>query len=221
MRLIIFDCDGTLVDSQHNIIAKMGLAFDDFGLPPPDPRAIRGLIGLSLEETLRHLLPAAGEGDIEGLVAAYRRQFFAGREGEFSPEPLFPHAAWVLRELSELGYLLGVATGKSRRGLDAVLGGHGLRDIFVTRQTADTNPGKPDPSMLYQAMAEAGVDPCDTMMLGDTSFDMAMAVNAKVHPVGVAWGYHSSDDLNEAGAGVVLTDFRELVTLVGEQWPVS
>jgi len=107
-----------------------------------------------------------------------------------------------------------VATGKSRRGLDAVLASHNLQEIFLTRQTADSHPGKPHPSMLLQAMAEAGVEADNTLMLGDTSFDMAMAVNAGVTPVGVAWGNHGANTLHDAGARVVLEDFRDLVAYV-------
>jgi phosphoglycolate phosphatase len=113
---------------------------------------------------------------------------------------------------------LGVATGKSRRGLDAVLTGHDLHDVFLTRQTADGHPGKPHPSMLLQAMAETDVEAAKTLMLGDTSFDMAMAVNAGVTPVGVAWGNHDADTLYEAGARVVLEDFRDLMPYVIGQW---
>lgn len=221
LRLIVFDCDGTLVDSQQNIIAKMTAAFAELGLPRPDPDAIRALIGLSLESTMRALVPGLGDGDVARLVAGYKQQFFADRDAEASSEPLFPHADTVLRQLVAAGYLLGVATGKSRRGLDAVLGGHNLKNIFVTRQTADGHPGKPHPSMLYQAMAEVGVEAGNTLMLGDTSFDMAMAVNAGVHPLGVGWGYHSVAALHDAGARVVLDDFRELVSYVSAQWPAA
>jgi phosphoglycolate phosphatase len=221
LRLIVFDCDGTIVDSQTGIVAKMTAAFETLGLLAPDPAAIRELIGLSLEETFARLLPGIGGGEIERLVAGYRHQFVAQRQAEGAPDPLFPHAGKVLRELNDAGFLLGVATGKSRRGLDAVLANHDLTDIFVTRQTGDGHPGKPHPAMLHQAMADTGVEAVDTMMIGDTSYDMAMAVNAGARPIGVAWGYHPVADLQAAGARVVVSDFCELAAYVGAQWPAD
>ncbi len=218
LRLIVFDCDGTLVDSQHAIVATMTAAFVEMDLPPPDGNAIRALIGLSLEETINLLWPQGGAADSALLVAGYRRLFFEQRSRAAAPDRLFPHADTVLRQLQMAGYLLGVATGKSRRGLDAVLTGHDLHDVFLTRQTADGHPGKPHPSMLLQAMAEADVEAAETLMLGDTGFDMAMAVNAGVTPVGVAWGNHDADALYAAGARVVLEDFRDLMPYVIEQW---
>jgi phosphoglycolate phosphatase len=219
LRLIVFDCDGTLVDSQRGIIAKMTAAFDGLGLPRPDPAAITALIGLSLEDTFARLLPNIGRDEIDGLIAGYRQQFAAQRQaaGQATPDPLYPDAGQVLHELDGAGYLLGVATGKSRQGLDSVLGDHNLGDIFVTRQTGDGHPGKPHPAMLLQAMAETGVEADDTMMIGDTTYDMAMAVNAGVRAVGVAWGYHANDDLRAAGAQVLVQDFRELAAYVREQ----
>jgi phosphoglycolate phosphatase len=221
LRLIVFDCDGTLVDSQHAIIATMTAAFAEIGQPAPGADAIRDLIGLSLEETAAQLWPDAGISDHAQLIDIYRRLFFEQRKRATAPDPLYPHAEMVLRDLSAQGYLLGVATGKSRRGLDAVLASHNLQDLFITLQTADVHPGKPNPAMLHQAMAEAGVTVEDTLMLGDTSFDMAMAVNAGVKPIGVAWGYHSGDALVTAGAQVVLDDFPGLIAWMTDFWPQS
>jgi len=219
LRLIIFDCDGTLVDSQYTIVGSMTAAFKDLGYEAPDPEKIRELIGLSLEETIRNLLPISELENVDHLVTKYKKRFFENhvREEE-SLDPLFPHADKVLRTLHSEGYQLGVATGKSKRGLEIILEGHELRDIFVTLQTADEHPGKPHPSMLHQAMAETGMEAYDTLMLGDTSFDMTMAVNAGVHPVGVIWGYHSEDDLRAAGAFTVLEDYHELMPCVERLW---
>lgn len=219
LRLIVFDCDGTLVDSQHAIVATMTAAFAELHLDPPAPEAIRALIGLSLEETVQRLWPQGGGAGGARLVATYRRLFFEQRSHAAAPDPLFPHTQEILQVLEDLGYLLGVATGKSRRGLDAVLASHNLQDCFLTRQTADIHPGKPHPGMLFQAMAEAGVTADDTLMLGDTSFDMAMAVNAGVTAVGVAWGYHDTQALRNAGARVILNDYRELPAFLNGHWP--
>jgi phosphoglycolate phosphatase len=219
LALIVFDCDGTLVDSQHAIVATMTAAFAEMGQPAPRAGEIRDLIGLSLEETAARLWPAAEANQSAQLIDIYRRLFFEQRRHAAAPDPLYPHAETVLRQLSAQGYQLGVATGKSRRGLDAVLHSHNLKDLFLTLQTADVHPGKPDPAMLYQAMADVGATVENTLMLGDTSFDMAMAVNAGVRPVGVAWGYHDEEALVAAGAQVVLNDFPELMAWIAENWP--
>ena len=219
MKLIIFDCDGTLVDSQHTIVGRMTAALKGLGYAVPNPGKIRALIGLSLEETIQRLLPDSNAIVVDHLAAAYQEQFIEHHEPDGSLEPLFPHAEKTLRKLHSRGYLLGVATGKSQHGLEAILEGHKLRDIFSTLQTADGHPGKPHPSMLLQAMAETGVEANDTLMLGDTSFDMAMAVNAGVHPVGVVWGYHCVDALRLAGARTVLDDYCDLLPCVEGMWP--
>ncbi|MDP6830692.1 MAG: HAD-IA family hydrolase [Alphaproteobacteria bacterium] len=220
MRLIVFDCDGTLVDSQGAIVATMTATFTELGLPSPRPDAIRALIGLSLEETAHHLWPQGDDAGCARLVEIYRRRFFEQRSRAPTPDPLFPYAHATLATLEEAGYLLGVATGKSSRGLDAVLRSHNLQDVFLTRQTADGHPGKPHPGMLLQAMAEAGVTADNTLMLGDTSFDMAMALNAGVTAVGVAWGYHGVAELRDAGARAVLEDFRDLPPFLNGHWPL-
>ena len=219
MRLIIFDCDGTLVDSQHTIVERMTAAFKGLRYAPPNPVAIRKLIGLPLEETIQRLLPELDAAAVCHLAAAYQGQFIEYHRSDESLEPLFPHADEVLRTLHSQGYLLGVATGKSQRGMEAVLEGYKLRDIFSTLQTADGHPGKPHPSMLHQAMTETGVEANDTIMFGDTSLDMAMVVNAGVHPIGVVWGYHSADALRAAGARSVLGDYCDLLPCVEELWP--
>ena len=219
MQLIIFDCDGTLVDSQHTIVGRMTAAFKGLGYAAPNPGEIRELIGLSLEETIQRLLPDSKSVAVGHLAAAYQEQFIEYHGSDGSLEPLFPRAENALRTLHSRGYLLGVATGKSQHGLEAILEGHKLRDIFSTLQTADGHPGKPHPSMLHQAMTETGVEATDTLMLGDTSFDMAMAVNAGVHPVGVVWGYHCADALRVAGARTVLEDYCDLLPCVEAVWP--
>ncbi len=218
-RLIVFDCDGTLVDSLGAIMTAMTAAFAELGLPSPDVDAIRGLIGLSLEETARRLRPQDGASDHQRLVQTYRRHSLELRSRPVPPDSLFPHTHATIQALDATGFLLGVATGKSRAGLDATLANHNLQDCFLTRQTVDNHPGKPHPGMLLQAMAEAGVTAEDTLMLGDTSFDMAMAVNAGVTPVGVAWGYHDVAELRNAGARTVLEDFRHLLPFLNGHWP--
>ncbi|KQN93124.1 haloacid dehalogenase [Sphingomonas sp. Leaf231] len=201
IRLAVFDCDGTLVDSQANICRAMERAFDGAGLTPPPRPAIRAIVGLSLVEAMAVLAPAAEPHRHVALADAYKVTFRAMRDtGELDEEPLYDGLVPALDALATDGWALGVATGKSDRGLAHVLAHHRLTPRFVTLQTADRHPSKPHPAMLHAAMAEAGALPHMTAMIGDTSFDMAMARAAGVRAVGVTWGYHREDALWSAGA---------------------
>lgn len=203
-RLAIFDCDGTLVDSQVSICLAMEHCFAGRKLAPPSREAIRRIVGLSLVEAIARLHPEAEDELHRFMAEDYKRLYFELRTaGKIEDEPLYDGIAEAIETLDAIGWRLGVATGKSDRGLIRVLDQHGLRHRFVTLQTADRHPSKPHPSMIAAAMAEADAAPETTVMIGDTSFDMAMAVNAGVHPIGVAWGYHTRHDLIEAGAGHV------------------
>ncbi len=214
-RLAVFDCDGTLVDSQANICVACERAFDKAGLIPPPRADIRRIVGLSLVEAMQVLLPDADDALHRSLAADYKGAFHAMRaSGELADEPLFDGITEVLATLAEDGWALGVATGKSDRGLAHILAAHGITDRFVTLQTADRHPSKPDPAMLFAAIAEAGATAQTTAMIGDTSFDMAMAKAAGVHAVGVAWGYHDVHELSDAGAAVVAATVPDLPHLV-------
>lgn len=210
LRLAVFDCDGTLVDSQAAICDSMEQAFAEAGETPPTREAVRRIVGLSLDHAVAALAPALSAIGHEAIVEHYRRAFFARRAAGTLAEPLFDGIEDALAALDADGWLLGVATGKSARGLNHLLARHGLEGRFVTRQTADLHPSKPHPAMLYAAIAEAGAEPADTVMIGDTSFDIAMARAAGVRPIGVAWGYHSRDDLFAAGAEVIAEHPRDL-----------
>ncbi|MCC2977276.1 HAD-IA family hydrolase [Sphingomonas sp. PL-96] len=213
-RLAVFDCDGTLADGQANICRAMEAAFDSAGLAPPPRAAIRRIVGLSLVEAVARLAPDQDPASHLALAEDYKRHFRAMRTGGgLADEPLFDGVREALEQLADSGWLLGVATGKSDRGLALLLEHHGLSRYFVTLQTADRHPSKPHPSMLELAMAEAGADPRDTVMIGDTSFDIAMAAAAGVHPIGVAWGYHSVAELTAAGACHVLDHASALPAL--------
>jgi phosphoglycolate phosphatase len=204
IRLAVFDCDGTLVDSQANICRAMERAFATLGLAPPPRVAIRAIVGLSLVEAMTMLAPDLPDDAHPALADAYRTIFRTMREsGELDAEPLYDGLVAVLDALAADGWRLGVATGKSDRGLAHVLALHGLTDRFVTLQTADRHPSKPDPAMLHAAMAAAGALPHMTAMIGDTTFDMAMARAAGVRAIGVSWGYHREDALWQAGAAKV------------------
>ncbi|NMG22567.1 haloacid dehalogenase [Brasilonema bromeliae SPC951] len=200
-RLAIFDCDGTLVDGQANICLAMERAFDDHRLPPPDRHAIRRIVGLSVPDAVAQLAPTLDVRRHLAVAEDFKRHFQAMRSnGGLLDEPLFEGIAEGLARLASAGWRLGVATGKSDRGLRMVLEHHGLAGHFLTLQTADRHPSKPHPSMVLTAMREAGATPDATVMIGDTSYDMAMAVAAGAHPVGVGWGYHEPHELADAGA---------------------
>lgn len=213
-RLVIFDCDGTLVDSQGVIVAAMAAAFTALGEEPPTPEAVRRIVGLSLDRAMTDLAPGASPDQCARLVDAYRAHFPAAFEAVGSDEEAYPGVHDALAALEEAGCLLAVATGKGRPGLVATLERHGLRERFVTLQTADRNPGKPHPAMALNAMAAAGAAPETTALVGDTTYDMEMARAAGVTAIGVAWGYHPVQALTEAGADHIARTFAEVVTLV-------
>lgn len=211
-RLALFDCDGTLVDSGANICLAMERAFDANALVPPPRAVIHRIVGLSLSEAMAELHPQADDSLNIRLAQSYRDAFVAMRgTPDFTHEPLYPGIADVIVALAEDGWMLGVATGKSDRGLAIILATHGLTDRFVTLQTADRHPSKPHPAMALAAIAEAGASPATTVMIGDTSYDMMMAQAAGMHAVGVDWGYHSPDELREAGASHVVSDAAALI----------
>lgn len=215
IELVVFDWDGTLVNSQDVIVNAMSEAFTAHGLPAPPPADVRRLIGLRLVEMLAHLLPPENSSIVEEVRASYSAAFAAAVRSPDFNETLFPGALDVLRTLSGREVLLGLATGKSLRGARASLERHGLTEHFITVQTPDTARGKPHPQMLLQAMDEAGAKPATTLMVGDTVFDIEMARHAGAHAVGVTWGYHEADALRSAGARAVLTRFEELLDYVG------
>ncbi|GLV27747.1 haloacid dehalogenase [Sphingobium sp. TomTYG75] len=209
-RLAVFDCDGTLVDSQHSICAAMTLAFEGEKLTAPDRNTILSVVGLSLPLAIARLLPEAEADFHDHLSESYKRAFQQMRRDNAVSEPLYPGIAELIREMDADGWLLGVATGKSDRGLTLCLAHHGIDAHFVTLQTADRHPSKPHPSMLLTAMAEAGASPETTVMIGDTSYDIDMALSAGTRALGVGWGYHLPADLIAAGAHAVAMDSDEL-----------
>ena len=192
----------------------MARAFAATRLPVPPDHAIRRIVGLSLPVAVRHLAPDEPPSVHGEIVDAYRAAFFEAREQGLVAEPLFAGIGELLRSLHGKGWLLGVATGKSDRGLKGCLVNHGIFDLFVTLQTADRHPSKPDPSMLEAAMVEAGAEPGETVMIGDTAFDIAMAHAAGCRAIGVAWGYHAPEELLAAGAEAVARTAAELEELI-------
>lgn len=213
-RLALFDCDGTLVDSQHNICAAMEACFTGAGLEPPPRERTRSVVGLSLVDAMRAILPDADPDRHAALAEGYKRAFQAMRASGLVEEPLFEGIAELIVALEADGWLLGIATGKSDRGVALCLDRHDLGHRFVTVQTADRHPSKPHPSMAEQAMTDAGAAPETTIVIGDTSYDMAMARAAGAHALGAGWGYHAPDELSRAGAHSVAARPLDILELM-------
>lgn len=211
MRLVIFDVDGTLVDSQGAIGCSMEYAFNDINLPYPGIEEVRKVVGLSLHDAAKILLPEDHYDLVGALEDSYRKAFADLRLNGQLDETLFPGVREALQTLDESNILMGIATGKGAKGLKKTLEDNNLSDFFVTLQTADQHPGKPDPSMLLTAMAEVGAKSSNTLFVGDTTFDMEMAKNARIKALGVAWGYHPSAELLDHGAAMIVEGFDEVV----------
>ena len=213
-KLLVFDHDGTLVDSQHRIVEAMDLACVAQGLPIVPAERVLRFVGLRLEEAIANLLPGEEESRVAAVTRSFREAFVAMRARADYEEPLFPGVNDMLSALNNAGFILGIATGKNRRGLLHSLDWHGLSDHFVTLQTADDGPGKPSPNMLLRAMSEVGAEPEETLMIGDTTFDILMARNARMIGIGVAWGYHDPQELIAAGARRIAKTVPELTSLI-------
>lgn len=215
MKLVVFDVDGTLSDSQAHICAAMERGFAAVGMAPPSRADVLSIVGLSLPLAVARLAPKADSATLAAIVEGYKSSYFAGRTA--SPAPLYPGAReCLLRLAGRDDLLLGIATGKSRRGLDALIEFHGLQGLFVTRQVADDHPSKPHPEMLRAALAEAGVGAAQAVMVGDTTYDIEMGVAAGVAGIGVSWGYHPVADLRAAGARSIVESFTALEVVIDD-----
>jgi len=218
LRLVLFDVDGTLVDSQGSIVAAMTASFDAMSLAVPDRAAILSIVGLSLPVAMACLAPDHSGTVQHSLVEGYKQAYHAHRLAQgAASSPLYPGARDAIEALHAVPeVLLGVATGKSQRGLDALIEAHGLERYFVTRQVADHHPSKPHPSMIDTARAETGVEAAATVMIGDTRFDMDMARAAGVAGIGVTWGYHDRSALE--GAARIIETFGQLPRALDQIW---
>lgn len=216
LSFVVFDCDGTLVDSLHGIASAMTQTFEAHGHVAPSHAQIQSIIGISLEPAIARLMPDHGA-DVHGVLAeSYREHFTAMRQTGDIPEVLYPGAREAVGRLAATDALLGVATGKSRRGAERVLETHGLREHFISIRTADDGPGKPHPHMLQLAMGDCGAEPHETVMIGDTTYDIEMARAAGAGAIGVSWGYHEAEALHEAGAHVVIDGFGDLDAAIAD-----
>lgn len=219
LRLVIFDVDGTLVDSQADILGAMHLAFTAEGLVTPQRADVLSVVGLSLDVLMPLLAPEADSETLARLVQGYKDAYMSLRAelGDELSSPFYLGARAALEALqAQPEILLGVATGKSRRGLDKLIEAHGLEGMFVTRQVADFHPSKPNPAMLFEALRETGVDAAHAVMVGDTTFDMEMAQAAGITGIGVSWGYHSPAKLLMAQH--IIEDFDALPPLLDAIW---
>jgi len=210
-RLVVFDCDGTLVDSQHNIVAGMMAAWRRHGLPEPTPEQIRRQVGLTLEIGVARVLESDDPVLIHNLANAYREIVRELRSRAELHEPLFDGIRELIETLTAPEIFLGVATGKNLVGLEHTLRELGLRERFHTLQTPDHCRSKPDPQMVLRAMAETAMEATQTAVIGDTTFDIEMARSAGATAIGVSWGYHAVEELHAAGAHAVLKHPSELI----------
>ena len=220
LRLVIFDVDGTLIDSQAHIVAAMNGAFGALGLVPPPREATLSIVGLSLPVAIDHLVPELDAATQTALVEGYKQAFMQLRvENGAALSPFYPGARETLETLAARDdLLLGIATGKSRRGMDHLLAMHDIGSLFQTVQVADDHPSKPHPSMIEACLSETGVDTSHAVILGDTVFDMNMGHNAGIPAIGVGWGYHPAKNLIEAGARLVLDRFDQLEPALSDIW---
>jgi phosphoglycolate phosphatase len=214
LRLAVFDLDGTLVDSRANIIRAVEEVARILALPCPHIDVIPRVIGLSLDEALVRLFPEVDAATHKALEAEYRAAFVRLRASPGYDEPLFAGTQDLLTELNDAGVLLGIATGKAPRGVRHLLDRHKLHDRFVTIHTPDTARGKPHPDMVLQAMAGVGARPENTVMIGDTTFDIEMGRAAGARAIGVSWGNHPVAELTAAGAHRLVERMADLAQAV-------
>lgn len=219
-ELIVFDWDGTLMNSEARIVTCMQRAAADIGEQVPSVAAARDIIGLGLDEAVARLFPVAGADRVQALVDAYRGHWLGE---EIESEVMFDGAAELVTRLHRDGFLLAVATGKSRRGLDKALLECGIGDCFHTTRCADETFSKPHPQMLEEILTDLDTVPANALVVGDTEYDMQMAASAGVTSVGVSHGVHSEDRLLASGAQqcfadlVVLSDWLLNSEAVGKE----
>lgn len=215
MRLIVFDLDGTLIDSVTHFVETVTESFTAVGQPVPDETTIRSVSGITAWDAMALLAPGASRTRVDEILDSYRTHYRA-RAG-VQREPLFPGALDLLDGLqSDPDTILAVATGKGYQGAITLLERHGIIGRFDSIQTPDHNRGKPDPMMIETAMSRVGADRRQTVMIGDTIHDMRMARAAGVGGIGVAWGYHTTDELLREGAGALVQRFDEIdATIAG------
>lgn len=207
IRVAIFDWDGTIVDSIEHIASSLHQAAADLGFPTLETAAYRNIIGLGMVDALKQLYPGVQDPDIEAIREAYSRYFFAK---EATPQQIFAGMTEIIQSLRGSGVGRAVATGKSRRGLDAALDSSGLRPHFDVTRCADETRSKPDPRMLEEILAHYGIAPAEAVMIGDTSYDLEMAERIKMPAIGVRWGVHDDAVLERYSPVALVSSTQEL-----------
>jgi len=219
MKLALFDVDGTLVNSEAMITASLASAFQSEAMAPPPRETMLSIVGLSLVDAMRKLAPGEEDARHHRLADAYKAAFWKYRDENAHAELLFDGALDLLQTLRRRDdVILGVATGKSRRGVDHLFQRHGFDGWFATIQTSDSHPSKPHPSMVLQALAETGLAPEDAIVIGDTSYDIGMARAAGAGAIGVTWGNQTRSELENAGAHYIVSDFNALLHSLDVLW---
>ncbi|PID35601.1 MAG: HAD family hydrolase [Rhodobacterales bacterium] len=221
LKLVLFDVDGTLLDSQNFIIQAVRNCFVSMGRAVPKRADIRAIVGLSLEAAMAQLAPDLTGAQNTEAARALKESFLSlrAKTGGEASMPTYPGTREMLDRLGAVDEIfLGIATNKARLGVDHFLESHGLTGRFHTIQTVDNHPGKPHPAMAEAALSELGIDKRNAVLVGDTTFDMQLAHNAGIGAIGVDWGYHTAADLREAGASHVLTSFAGLDAVLDEIW---
>jgi phosphoglycolate phosphatase len=220
MRLVVFDCDGTLVDSQQAIVRSTETALSAFDLPTPERRAILYAVGLPVDVAMRRHAPDVDDATLGKIIELFRDTYRDLSLQDDRGQIMFDGMHDLICTLGQQDEtLLAVVTMKSRRGLGRVVDAYNIRDYFQSLKSADDGPGKPAPDLLIDAMAECGVTPAQTVMVGDTSFDMLMAKAANVRAIGVGWGYQDIDELEEAGADDIVVTPDALAQLLSDFQP--
>lgn len=210
LKLAVWDVDGTLVDSRASILRALQEGAVAVGLTPPSYDEARHIVGLSLLEALQTLKPEISAEHAEAYAHQYKESFIRFHAEEGFHEPLYDGADAALRRLKREGWRLGMATGKSRRGIERNEEFFGWQGVFDATFCGDDGPSKPDPFMIERNMETVGAAPHETVMIGDTGHDIGMARAAGVYAIGVSWGFHTVAELEAAGAHEIVHDYATL-----------
>lgn len=211
-RVVIFDWDGTLVDSVEHIADSLHQAATDLGFPALEREAYRDIIGLGLVEALEKLYPGIGRDGLDAIREGYKGYFFSKMT---TPQNVFAGMADVLADIRRTGRGCSVATGKSRRGLDVALDSSGLGSYFDITRCADETRSKPDPAMLEEIVRFYGIEPSDAVMIGDTRYDLEMAQRIGMPSIGVEWGVHDREVLGQYSPRAIVDSVTDLRRALG------